>query len=226
MVSIIIPALNEEKALPQTLQALFEQPGDYEVILVDGGSTDGTREIANSWADVRVVTAEKGRASQMNAGASLASGEWLLFLHADTLLPEGALTRIEDLDASRGVQAGGFRHRFSGDDWRLKLISWLDNFRCRRTRVIYGDQAMFVRRALFEEVGGFPQQQVLEDVALCERLVRNTRPVILNDTVTTDARKFVQEGVWLSLLRVLGIVIRCELGLPVPAGHAFFKDVR
>ena len=172
------------------------------------------------------MIAPKGRASQMNAGASIAGGEWLLFLHADTLLPDGALARIVELDASPVVQAGGFRHRFGGDDWRLRLISWLDNVRCQRTRVIYGDQTMFVRRALFEEIKGFPQQPVLEDVALSEKLLRNTRPVILNETVTTDARKFVQEGVWLSLLRVVAIVVRCELGWPVKASHAFFKEVR
>lgn len=226
MISVIIPAFNEEKALPQTLQALFAQPGDYEVIVVDGGSTDRTVEIAAAWPDIRLVTAAKGCASQMNAGAIIAGGEWLLFLHADTLLPDDALRRIEELDARPVVQAGGFRHRFSGDDWRLRLISWLDNIRCQRTRVIYGDQAIFVRRTLFQEIGGFPRQPVLEDVALCEKLVRNTRPLILKETVTTDARKFVQEGVWLSLLRVVVIVIRCELGLPVPSGYAFFKDVR
>ncbi|MFQ5993057.1 MAG: glycosyltransferase family 2 protein, partial [Nitrospiraceae bacterium] len=149
MISVIIPTLNEERLLPSTLTALFDQRGKYEVLVVDGGSVDRTREIACRELRVQFLTAVKGRASQMNAGAEQAQGEWLLFLHADTVLPQGALARLNQLEADPSVQAGGFLHRFSGDDWRLRLVSFLDNFRCRRTRIMYGDQAMFVRRALF-----------------------------------------------------------------------------
>jgi glycosyltransferase involved in cell wall biosynthesis len=106
MISVVIPAYNEERALPDTLARLCSQPGDYEVILVDGGSTDGTRSIARRHRDLRIVQAPKGRASQMNAGAAKARGEWLLFLHADTLLPENGLAQIAELP--REVAAGGF----------------------------------------------------------------------------------------------------------------------
>ena len=123
MISVIIPALNEERALPRTLAHLFAQPGRCEVILVDGGSRDRTRAVADAWPGVHVTSAPRGRASQLNAGARLASGEWLLFLHADTLLPDGALTLLDGLAADPAWQAGGFRHRFSGDDWRLRAIS-------------------------------------------------------------------------------------------------------
>jgi len=153
MISVIIPTSNEEKALPETLRCLFAQPGDYEVIVVDGGSTDRTREIVESLR-IMLLTSSKGRATQMNAGAKKARGEWLLFLHADTVLPDGALAKLNGLEPDRTVQAGGFFHQFSGGDWRLRLISFLDNFRCVRSRIIYGDQAMFVRRALFEKLGG------------------------------------------------------------------------
>ncbi|MGH8580903.1 MAG: TIGR04283 family arsenosugar biosynthesis glycosyltransferase, partial [Gammaproteobacteria bacterium] len=149
MISVIIPAYNEEKTLPGTLRALFRQPGVFEVIVVDGGSSDGTRELARDYAGVRLLTAPKGRASQMNAGARAASGEWLLFLHADTQLPDNALSRLDQWEADPHYQAGGFTQRFSGDDWRLRLVSFLDNVRCRRTRIIFGDQALFVRRVLF-----------------------------------------------------------------------------
>lgn len=152
MISVVIPAYNEERALPATLRRLFEQAGSYEVIVVDGGSHDRTCEIVRRWpinsrlpAPLTLVTAPKGRASQMNAGAKLARGEWLLFLHADTLLPVDALSRINALERNLTIQAGGFRHRFSGSDWRLRMISWLDNFRCVRSHIIYGDQAVFVR---------------------------------------------------------------------------------
>lgn len=146
MISIIIPTLNEAQALPATLARAFAQTGECEIIVVDGGSRDTTCAIATADARVHLVAAPKGRASQMNAGARRARGEWLLFLHADTLLPDGALAAITTLPDD--IQAGGFRHRFSGDDRCLRLISWMHNWRCRWTHVFYGDQALFVRRLL------------------------------------------------------------------------------
>jgi rSAM/selenodomain-associated transferase 2 len=225
MISVIIPALNEEKALPETLCQLLRQHGAYEVIVVDGGSGDLTCEIVRAAPKVRLLTAPKGRASQMNAGAKEAKGEWLLFLHADTRLPEGALARLNAMEQDTAIQAGGFLHRFSGGDWRLRLVSRLDNFRCRRTRIIYGDQAMFVRRGLFESLGEFPEQPILEDVAFCEKLVRVTTPVLLAPPVLTDPRKFVKMGVWRSLARVLLIILCVEFRVPA-LPRAFFQDVR
>jgi rSAM/selenodomain-associated transferase 2 len=225
MISIIIPTYNEEMALPETLRHLLQQPGDYEVIVVDGGSTDQTCKIIKAAPRVRLITASKGRASQMNAGARHATGEWLLFLHADTLLPDGALVRLNVFEADHAIQAGGFLHRFSGDDWRLRLVSFLDNVRCRCSRVIYGDQAMFVRRALFERLGGFPDQPVLEDVSFCENLIRVVTPVLLSPPVLTDARKFVKMGVWRSFARVLLIILHVEFRFPV-LPRAFFRDIR
>lgn len=225
MVSIVMPAYNEERALPGTLDALFGQSGKYEVLVVDGGSCDRTIEIARSFPDVRIIVAPKGRASQMNAGAGQARGEWLLFLHADTVLPAGAIERLNGMEADISVQAGGFRHRFSGDDWRLKLISSLNNVRCVRSRVIYGDQALFIRRKLFERLGGFPNQPILEDIAFCERLSTVTTPLLLSPPVVTDARKFVKMGIWTSFLRVLTIILHVELGIPI-LPRAFFQDIR
>jgi rSAM/selenodomain-associated transferase 2 len=246
MISVVIPAFNEEKALPATLRALLSQRGEYEVIVADGGSRDRTVEIVESFGFIDSVddprrsslvsrcsqdasryflTGPKGRAPQMNVGAKQAKGEWLLFLHADTVLPDGALARLNSMEPDQTVQAGGFMHQFSGDDWRLKLISFLDNFRCIRSRIIYGDQALFIRRTLFEQLGGFPDQPILEDVAFCERLIKVSRPLLLSPPVITDARKFLKMGVWHSFLRVLLIILHVEFRLPV-LPRAFFQDVR
>jgi hypothetical protein len=129
------------------------------------------------------------------------------------------------MEADQTIQTGGFMHQFSGDDWRLKLISFLDNFRCIRSRIIYGDQALFVRRALFEQLGGFPDQPILEDVAFCEKLIKVTKPLLLSPFVVTDARKFLKMGIWRSFLRVLLIILHVEFHLPV-LPRAFFQDVR
>ena len=223
MISIIIPVLNEERALPATLQRVFNQHGEFEVIVVDGGSADGTADIVARDSRIAWLVEKTGRASQMNAGARAAGGDWLLFLHADTLLLENALQNIEALPAD--VQAGGFTHRFSGSARGLRLVSWLHNFRCRRTRVFYGDQAMFVRRSLFFELGAFPDEPMLEDLLFGETLAAVTRPVMLDSVVITDSRKFEQNGVWLSLLRVVLILASHELHLPIPA-RRFFANVR
>ena len=225
MISVIIPTLNEEKALPDTLRHLLGQAGDFEVIVVDGGSVDRTVEIVRGEPRVRLLTASKGRASQMNTGARHATGDWLLFLHADTLLPEGALARLNSLETDATVQAGGFLHRFSGTDWRLRMLSYFNNVRCRWSKIIYGDQAMFVRRTLFERLSGFPNESRLEDVLFSRKLVRIVTPVLLAPPVVTDSRKFVQMGIWRSVFRASLILLSIELGLPL-VSRAFFRDIR
>ena len=225
MISIVIPVLNEQNALPNTLKSVLKQSGEYEVIVVDGGSSDDTVQIASSYARVITAYAATGRASQMNVGAELARGEWLLFLHADTQLPIGALRLIEDAGIDQNIKAGGFCHRFSDDNWGLRLISWINNRRCKRTRVFYGDQAPFVRRDLFKELGGFPSEPFLEDVQLMEKLIEVTKPVCLPVCVVTDSRRFIQHGIWRSFSRVFLILSCHKLGLKIPA-RKFFAEVR
>ena len=225
MISIVIPALNEEMALPRTLAALREQRGSFEVMVVDGGSSDRTREIAAAGPRVRLISSARGRAVQMNAGARAARGEILLFLHAESVLPQGSIAMLNALEAHRDCVWGGFRQRFSGDDWRLRLISRLHNWRCRLSRVFYGDQAMFVRSALFHALRGFPEQPILEDVALSEKLRAVAPPMLLDEHVVTDARKFLKMGIWRSLGRVFVIMLCYRLRLRIPM-REFFSAVR
>jgi rSAM/selenodomain-associated transferase 2 len=226
MISIVIPTLAEARALPATLEAVLAQQRPWEILVVDGGSADATRRIAEGFAarrpEIRCRVAARGRALQLNAGAAEARGEWLLFLHADTLLPPTALARIAALPVA--IQAGCFRQRFSSASRLLRLLSWLHNRRFTATRVIYGDQAMFVRRRLFEELGGFPDRP-MEDVAFSLGLRKVTKPVMLDDFVTTDARKFDQMGHWRALGRAVGLLVRFRLGLEL-ADDEFFQAYR
>lgn len=231
MIWVIIPTYNEERALPLTLTSIFRQDGNYRVVVVDGGSPDRTIDLIKAYAHITLLQAPKGRASQMNAGAKYAwehqlkPTDWLLFLHADTQLPSEAFHQLHQLQSDHTCQAGGFQHQFSGKDWRLRIISWLDNFRCQRSQIIYGDQALFVRQGLFEQLGGFPNRQILEDVAFGQQLLAHTRPRILAPPVVTDPRKFIQMGVGRSFIRVLLIILYVEYGLPTLT-PSFFQDVR
>ena len=221
MISIVIPTLNEERALPQTLAHVAAQNAAYELIVADGGSTDLTQAIARK-APAQWLHAPRGRGAQMNAGARHAHGDWLLFLHADTHLPCAALSAIEELPPH--LEAGCFHQAFSDAHPLLRAVSWLHNWRCRRTHIMYGDQAMFVRRNVFEALGGFPESD-LEDVKLSERLRRRCAPVLLPATVTTDARKFLAQGIVRSTMRVVLILLCHRYQLPL-MGRRFFDAVR
>jgi len=223
VISVIIPVLNEETALPTTLNNVFSQSAAYEIIVVDGGSDDSTCDIVKKVAEIKLITTSRGRARQMNAGASISKGQWLLFLHADTLLPEDGLLKIESLDTK--IQAGCFHQWFSGDHWLLRFISRLHNWRCSWTHIIYGDQAMFIRRDLFDKLGGFTEEPIMEDVIFSEKLKKLTRPILLDERVITDSRKFVQRGIWRSFMEVAIILICYELRLPIMA-KGFFSPIR
>lgn len=226
MISVIIPALDEERALPATLRALSSQTGECEIIVVDGGSTDATTSVVRDLGQfdprIRLLESAKGRAQQMNAGADTAAGKWLLFLHADTLLPANGLERIASF--SQKTQAGCFRHRFSGSGPMLRTLSWFHNQRFKVTRVIYGDQGLFVRRALFADLGGFPAGH-MEDINFGLKLRRVTRPVLAPEAVITDSRKFEQMGAWSALLHAVSLLLRHRYNAEVE-GDPFFRDYR
>jgi len=164
------------------------------MVLVDGGSTDATAAIAARSPRVRLLPSPRGRARQMNAGARAARGDVLLFLHADTLLPDGGLAAVEAAIRDPGVAGGRFDVRFDNPRRVFRMIAWFMNLRSRWTGISTGDQAIFVRREVFETLGGYSDMPLMEDVELCRRLKRRGRLAALRQTVTTSARKWEREG--------------------------------
>ncbi len=195
VMSIVIPVLNEAHGIETTLHALavLRQRG-VEVVVVDGGSTDDTTELAQQQAST-VLKAPRGRARQMNAGAAQARGAVLLFLHADTQLPPNADRLVLEAIES-GAIWGRFDVRITGKAWILRLVAALMNARSRWSGVATGDQALFVRRDVFERLGGFPDQPLMEDVELSKRLRQAYRPVCLRAKVATSGRRWESRGVW------------------------------
>lgn len=197
--SIVMPVLDEAAAIVQTLAALAPlRERGVEVIVVDGGSRDGTPALASPLADA-VVASPRGRARQMNAGAARARGAVLLFLHADTQLPEGADAEVAAAIAA-GAHWGRFDVRIAGRPWMLRVVSRAMNLRSRLTGIATGDQAIFVHRDLFERIGGYADQPLMEDVELCRRLRRAGRPACLRQRVTTSGRRWETRGVWRTIV--------------------------
>jgi rSAM/selenodomain-associated transferase 2 len=210
--SIIVPALDEAAGIAAVLDRLRPlRAAGHEVLVVDGGSGDATAALAAPLAD-RVLEALRGRASQMNAGAATASGDVLVFLHADTRLPEGADRLIRDGLAARGQVWGRFDVRIEGTHPLLGVVAWLMNRRSRWTGIATGDQAMFVRRDAFAAVGGFPPLALMEDVALSARLKRLGRPLCIRARVVTSGRRWERHGVLRTILLMWWLRLRYFLG--------------
>ncbi len=192
-ISIIIPTLNEAALVTQAVARAWET-SPHEVLVADGGSDDGTVEAAGA-AGASVVEAPRGRASQQNAAARRATGDVLLFLHADTWLSADGMRQIEQALADRDVECGAFRQWI---DAKGRLYRWLERgngWRAAHRGLPYGDQGIFVRRGVFEEVGGFPELRLMEDLFLMKRLRRRSRPVLLPGPLHVSARRWQRYGI-------------------------------
>lgn len=212
MLSIIVPCLNEAEGIREALAALAPlRARGAEVVVVDGGSSDGTAQNAAPLADC-VISAARGRASQMNAGAARARGEILLFLHADTRLPEAADALIVDgLKRSRRGW-GRFDVVISGGNPLLQVVARLMNVRSRLTGIATGDQAIFVTRSLFTAAGGYPEIALMEDIALCKRLKRFGRPLCLRHRLVASGRRWEKHGVVRTILLMWRLRLAFWLG--------------
>ena len=228
LISIIVPTLSEASGIVPLLSCFVEarRHRHFEVIVVDGGSDDGTFDLARPLAD-HVLSSPRGRASQMNAGAAVAAGEMLLFLHADTRLPIEALRQLPTQLARSGKVWGRFDVAIEGTHPMLRVIAWAMNVRSRLTGIATGDQAMFVRREAFDRCGGFPDIPLMEDIALSRRLKRESAPLCLAERATTSGRRWERHGVFrtmalmwlLRLLYFVGVDPARLARLYIPAPH-------
>jgi rSAM/selenodomain-associated transferase 2 len=210
--SIIIPVLDEAATIAETLAALAPcRARGAEVIVVDGGSRDGTLEAARPLAD-RILTAPRGRGSQMNAGAAAARGDVLLFLHADTRLPPDADRIVVDALEQPSRAWGRFDVTIAGRSPLLRVVAAMMNLRSRITGIATGDQAMFMTREAFTRAGGYPDIALMEDIVLSRRLKRASRPACLAARVTTSGRRWDRDGVVRTILTMWRLRLAFFLG--------------
>lgn len=228
-ISVIIPALNEEKTIRQTLSCL-PTAEILEAIIVDGGSTDQTISIAEAFcaeaSNARIITAPVGRARQMNEGAKAGRGDILLFLHADTRLPTKAILMIEAALTDPAVVGGRFDVTFDSRSVWGTMISTFMNRRSRLSGIATGDQALFVRRRIFEQLGGFADIPLMEDIEFSRRLKRTGQMAALHQTVTTSFRRWEQQGPLRTILSMWALRFMYWAGVNPTRLSRWYKTVR
>jgi len=216
ILSVIVPMLNEERWIARTLDAIAagasNRDTNVEVIVVDGGSSDRSRDEARPRC-ATLLDAPRGLARQMNAGAATAKGDAMVFVHADTLVPPNFAGDIDAALADPAVVGGRFDLRLDDDAPLLRLIGWLISARSRLSRTGTGDQAIFVRRQVFERLGGYRDIELCEDLDLARRLKRVGRVACLRSRVTTSARRWRERGALATTLRMWFIRVAFLLGV-------------
>ena len=223
-ISVIIPTLNEAAVIEKTLRGLPRRE-DLERIIVDGGSSDDTAERAMPFVD-KVLVTEAGRARQMNAGARAAGGDVLLFLHADSRLADGAFDAITRTLEDPTVAGGAFALAIDSPRPALRLVSAAANWRTRLTGVPYGDQGLFVRRSVFERLGGYPEWPLLEDLEFGRRLKADGKVMILSDPVTVSSRRWDKEGIGCTTLRNQIFVVLYFMGVSPVRLARWYRPIR
>jgi len=223
--SVVVPMLNEGSGIGETLETLRRGALNAEIIVVDGGSIDQSVEVARKLAD-RVVVASRGRARQMNAGAALGSGDVLTFVHADTRVPSSFEKDILDALEESDVVGGRFDVELDDPSFAYRLIGDSINLRSRITRTGTGDQAIFVRRSVFEALGGFPDIDLCEDLDFSRRLKRAGRVACLRSRVTTSARRWRRDGLARTVVRMWTIRALYLLGVHPSRLRQIYADTR
>lgn len=224
-ISVVIPVLNEERTITETIRHTARL-GLNEIIVVDGGSIDQTRAQVASLGIAQVLTSQPGRARQLNAGAEACRSDVLLFLHADTRLPQSVKKSIESALADALVVGGRFDVQFDSDSAWSRVISTFMNLRSRLTRISTGDQAMFVRRSVFEQLGGFSDIPLMEDIEFSTRLKRRGPTIALHDAVITSFRRWEQGGPLKTILMMWALRFFYRMGVSPHRLAHFYPAVR
>jgi rSAM/selenodomain-associated transferase 2 len=227
-VSIIMPVLNEAKIIQDAIAAVRKVRGRHELIIVDGGSDDGTIDLTQSAISIdqrcRLISSSPGRGNQLNAGAGIATGRALLFLHADTRLPDSAVESIEQALQEPETVGGNFKLQFEGSERSSVIFTRLDTIR-RWFGIYYGDSAIWARRETFENIGGFTSAGLMEDYELCRRLEKAGRTVCFDGPVVSSARRWRDNGVLKTLLSWIFIQWLYLLGVsPVYLARLYYSD--
>lgn len=194
MISIIIPTLNEAVNIGKCVKTVLAESGNFEIIVADGGSADGTKEIASGYAGVKVLDSRRGRGIQMNTGASAATGDLLLFLHADTMLEQGWSESIMETLRKQAFVGGAFTFAIDNHSWKYRIVEAWVKLRCALCKLPYGDQAIFIRKDVFIAMNGYKDIPLMEDVNLIERLRKIGRIKILNKKAFTSERRWTKKG--------------------------------
>jgi rSAM/selenodomain-associated transferase 2 len=226
MISVIIPVLNEEKIIQQCLSQFKTQPPPYEIIVVDGGSTDRTKEILRSFPEVKLIESEKGRGKQMNSGARAASGEILLFLHSDTTLPPNGLNLIREALQKPEAVGGYFILEHDNSNFLYRSFSFLINWRSRLPNIIpYGDEAIFCRKEAFNKLNGYKEIPLMEDYEFAKGLKKLGKLTRIDEKVTSSFRRY-KKGTLRYMLKCNLIWYLYKLGVSPDYLAKLYKDVR
>jgi rSAM/selenodomain-associated transferase 2 len=235
-ISVVIPVLNERASLPATIAALRACRSLSEIIVSDGGSTDGTVAWLQAQPDIVLVRSIRGKGPQINVGAAAAfdvsgasdpSGIVLLFLHADCLISQPAIDALHAAFADQQLAGGAFYVRFAESRPRsLRLVAWGINVRARFRNSATGDQGIFVRKSVFESIGGAPEWPLFEDVELVRRIRRAGKFTVLKTPVTVSGRRYIQHGVFRTALLIYSLRFAYWLGVPPHRLKDWFRDAR
>lgn len=224
MISVIIPALNEGDHIAGCIKALKAEDCGCEIIIADGGSTDRTKEVAAGFQGVKVISTEKGRGNQMNAGAAEAKGEVLLFLHADTILEEGWATDLLSLFENDSISGGAFTFSIQLPAWKYRLVEAWVKLRFKLCSMPYGDQAIFVRKSTFDEIGGYSNIPLMEDVDLIKRLKKLGPIRMLDKKAITSERRWIKKGLIRTMATNQIIMLLYKLGVnPFKLARIYYR---